>query len=36
MMVRIDWIFSGEDYSLYQEFFVEGSDINLSDNINLV
>ncbi len=34
MMARTDWIFSGEDHSLHQEFPAEGSDINPSDNTN--
>ena len=34
MMTRTDWIFSGEDHSLHQEFPAEGSDINPSDNTN--
>ena len=34
MMVRTDWIFSGDDHSLHQEYPAEGSDINPSDNAN--
>ena len=33
-MVRTDWIFSGDDHSLHQEYPAEGSDINPSDNAN--
>ena len=33
-MARTDWIFSGDDHSLHQEFPAEGSDINPSDNTN--
>jgi len=34
MMTRTDWIFSGDDHSLHQEFPAKGSDINPSDNTN--
>ncbi len=34
MMARTDWIFSGDDHSLHQEFPAKGSDINPSDNTN--
>lgn len=33
-MARTDWIFSGDDHSLHQEFPAEGSDINPGDNKN--
>ena len=33
-MVRTDWIFSGDDHSLHQEYPAEVSDINPSDNTN--
>lgn len=34
MMARTDWIFSGDDHSLHQEFPAKVSDINSSDNTN--
>ena len=34
MMARTDWIFSGDDHSLHQEYPAEVSDTNPSDNTN--